>query len=177
MPNEFNIKNGNISQGNSTVNGLTTLNGNLSFSGNTAINTAWTSYTPSWTSSGSYPILVDGTLTGFYKQIGKTVFVRVKLTTGTSTVFGTGAWRFSLPVQAKTSSGIQFFCTMYYKDLELFPPTDLWFTGIVNGDYAGDPNFSSIITTSSPSQVVSATSPVTWGASCSIQFEGSYESI
>lgn len=59
---------------------------------------AWTSYTPTWTGSGSNPAIVNGTLAGYYKQVGKTVFVRILMVAGSSTTFGTGTYSWALPV-------------------------------------------------------------------------------
>jgi hypothetical protein len=61
---------------------------------------AMDSYTPSWTASSSNPSLGNGTLLGAYTQVGKSVWFRVLLTTGSTTTYGSGAWRFSLPVTA-----------------------------------------------------------------------------
>jgi hypothetical protein len=61
---------------------------------------AWTTYNPSWTASVTNPVIGNGTITGRYKQIGKTVFVVVKISMGTSTTYGSGIWRISLPVNA-----------------------------------------------------------------------------
>jgi hypothetical protein len=61
---------------------------------------AYTAYTPVWTSTGTAPALGNGTLTGRFIQMGKTVFGRILLTAGSSTTFGTGLWFFSVPVNA-----------------------------------------------------------------------------
>lgn len=61
---------------------------------------AWTSYTPTWTASTSNPTLGNGTLTGSYVQIGKTVTAQVTLTFGSTTTLGSGVYRWSLPVTA-----------------------------------------------------------------------------
>jgi hypothetical protein len=59
--------------------------------------TAWTSYTPTvggWSGTAL-------TATGFYKQVGKTVFVRINLAYGSGTFSGgTNAVKFSLPIAA-----------------------------------------------------------------------------
>jgi hypothetical protein len=60
--------------------------------------TDWTSYTPTWTSTGTAPSLGNGTLSGRYIQIGKTVFAQIYFQAGSTTTFGTANWRFSLPV-------------------------------------------------------------------------------
>lgn len=59
---------------------------------------AWTAYTPTWTASSTNPSLGNGTLTGAYIQIGKTVHYRIRLRAGSTTTFGSGVYRFSLPV-------------------------------------------------------------------------------
>jgi hypothetical protein len=61
---------------------------------------AWTSFTPTWTALGTSPALGNGTLTGFYTQIGKLVSFRVRFVAGSTTTFGTSQWNFALPVTA-----------------------------------------------------------------------------
>lgn len=64
---------------------------------------AWTTYTPTWTSTGTAPALGNGTLTGRYMKIGRTVIVQINLVAGSTTTFGTGNYSFSLPVTAGTT--------------------------------------------------------------------------
>ena len=64
---------------------------------------AWQTYTPAWTTGGSAPSLGNGTLTGRYAQVGKTVHGAVALTMGSTTTFGTGAYFLSLPVTASAN--------------------------------------------------------------------------
>lgn len=55
-------------------------------------------FTPEWTcTSGTQPSLGNGTLVGYYSQIGHEVHATIVLTAGSTTTFGTGAWAFSLP--------------------------------------------------------------------------------
>jgi len=132
--------------------------------------TAWTTYTPTWTATTTNPTLGNGTLTGHYKQIGKTVFVRVKLSWGSTTTGGSGDWRFSLPVTAASADGIQFPCTMFNGVH--------WYEGTVNGTYANNTTYSAIIAQAgnqAHSDGVNATSPFNWGSADSLQFNGSYE--
>jgi hypothetical protein len=136
--------------------------------------TAWTPYTPAWTTDGvTQPVIGNGSVTGAYKQIGKTVFVRVKLNCGSTTTFGTGAWQFGLPVTASNADGIQFPCSILENSVA-------WFGGTVNGTYSGA-TFKSAIITPQPfthtQAAVTATSPFTWGDTDSLQFNGTYESI
>lgn len=71
----------------------------------TALTVAWTSYTPTWTSTGTQPVLGNGTIVGQYVRLGKFVVYRGRLDMGTTTTFGTGIWNFSLPVAFNTSGG------------------------------------------------------------------------
>jgi hypothetical protein len=59
---------------------------------------AWQTYTPVWsTSNATQPAIVNGTLTGRFKAIGKTVWFSLRFLSGTSTTYGDGLWSFSLP--------------------------------------------------------------------------------
>lgn len=71
----------------------------------TALTAAWTAYTPTWTASAGTPAIGNGTLTGEYRRLGKTVDCHVTLTAGSTTTYGTGGafWMFSIPVG--TASG------------------------------------------------------------------------
>lgn len=57
----------------------------------TAATGAWTSYTPTWTSTVTNPTIGNGTLTGAYRQLGKTVDVRIRLVWGSTTTAGSGS--------------------------------------------------------------------------------------
>ena len=57
---------------------------------------AWTTYAPTWTSSTN-PSIGNGTLSGRYRRIGKTVDIVVTMAAGSTTTFGAGAYSFSLP--------------------------------------------------------------------------------
>jgi hypothetical protein len=65
---------------------------------NDVIPDTWTSYSPSWTATTSNPSIGNGTITGRYAQTASLVWVNIKMTAGSTTTFGTGLWRFSLPV-------------------------------------------------------------------------------
>lgn len=67
--------------------------------------TAWQSWTPTWSSSGSAPALGNGTIAGSYIQIGKTVKAQLKLTVGSTSTIGTGNYFFTLPVTSIALSG------------------------------------------------------------------------
>lgn len=145
------------------------INGNLTVSGELFLTgTAWTSYTPNWTSSGTAPSIGNGILIGKYKQIGKTVFVRVRLQIGSSTTTGTGNWRISLPVAAADSDGVVMPATYLDNGVN-------WHIGLVNCEYDGNTSYVVPLKGTAPSGAVDATSPFTWNAGDSLVFNGSYE--
>jgi hypothetical protein len=65
----------------------------------------WTSYTPTWTSTGTAPSLGNGILQGRYIEIGKSVIVQMFFQIGSTSTLGTGNWRFSLPVSVDVMNG------------------------------------------------------------------------
>ncbi|MGA4942135.1 hypothetical protein [Streptomyces cinereoruber] len=65
---------------------------------------AWTSYTPSWTASGSAPAIGNGVLKGRYKRLGKRVEVVIFQKMGVTTTFGTGTYSWSLPAGLPASA-------------------------------------------------------------------------
>ena len=174
---DFNVGNitatGNLSSSNYSDAGNLTVGGNLTVTGVTTLTgglaaTAWTAYTPTWTTSGTAPSLGNGSLTGAYQQLGKTVFVRVHLTFGSTTTAGTGNWRMTLPVAAKSTNHVVMPAT--YLD-----NTVNWYIGMVNCEYDGNANYVVPLLGSSPSAAVTNTAPFTWGNTDSLTFNGSYE--
>lgn len=61
-------------------------------------------YTPTWTATGSNPAIVNGNIRGRYTQFGKLVFYQLSIGMGSSTTYGTGLYRFSVPVTAAASA-------------------------------------------------------------------------
>lgn len=58
---------------------------------------SWDQYTPTWSSSGTQPAIGNGTIIGYYRRIGTTLHLRGRIIAGSTTTFGTGEWRVSLP--------------------------------------------------------------------------------
>ena len=67
---------------------------------------AWQSFTPVWSASTTAPAIGNGVLTGAYMQVGKTVHYRLYFKAGSTTTFGAGSWRFSLPVPALSAQAM-----------------------------------------------------------------------
>lgn len=57
----------------------------------------WKSYTPTWSASVSNPAIGNGSILGFYRQVGDTIFGSIRLATGSTTTYGSGVYSFSLP--------------------------------------------------------------------------------
>jgi len=68
---------------------------------------AWQSYTVSWTATTTNPSIGNGTLSGRYVQLGKTVICAVSLTMGSTTTYGSGSWNLSLP-KTSANNGIYY---------------------------------------------------------------------
>jgi len=133
--------------------------------------TAWTSYTPTWTSDSGTPSIGNGTLGGRYKQIGKTVFFNLKLTYGSTTTGGSGAWMFGLPVTAYNSN-YQFAASILNDGVA-------WYGAIGNGNYKNSTSYFTLIhqndTVTTIWGGVTATAPFTFGTSDTLTVSGSYE--
>lgn len=79
------------------------LNAYMTYSGSAWVQAfagAFATYTPSWNATSTSPGLGNGAISGRYTSVGKLVTGQIRLVTGSTTTFGAGAWRFSLPVPA-----------------------------------------------------------------------------
>lgn len=65
---------------------------------------AWTSWTMAWTAATTNPTIGNGTITGRYIQLGKLVVATARISQGTTTSFGSGAYSFSLPVASQSTN-------------------------------------------------------------------------
>lgn len=75
--------------------------------GRNIIDTVAYSFTPSFSSGGTAPVLGNGTLTGVVVRHGACITVTINLLIGSTTTLGTGELRFSLPTTpVATGSGI-----------------------------------------------------------------------
>ena len=62
-----------------------------------SIGAAWETYTPTWSGSVTNPAIGNGTLSGTYARINKMLVVSILLITGSTTTYGSGLYRFSMP--------------------------------------------------------------------------------
>ena len=61
------------------------------------IGAAWETYTPAWTSTGVAPAIGNGSISGNWARINKTAFVNIFVVMGSTTTYGNGNYRFSVP--------------------------------------------------------------------------------
>jgi hypothetical protein len=146
---------------------LSTITFNLSGS---QIESAWTSYTPVWTASGTNPVIGNGTIEGYYKLIGKTCFVRGNIAMGSTTTFGSGEWYVSMPFTAKHADAILLTAT-------LLDNGSAWYNATMVGARAGFNDKAPIQyqTTGGTANDVNSIQPFTWTTSDRFIWNGSYE--
>lgn len=60
----------------------------------------WVDYAAVWTGVSSNPAIGNGTIDASYHRVGKTVSFLIKVTMGSSTTYGSGQWRITLPFPA-----------------------------------------------------------------------------
>lgn len=62
-----------------------------------ALGDSWTSFTPAWTAVTTDPAIGNGSSAGMYKRLGKMLFFQMSITMGSTTTYGSGAWRLNIP--------------------------------------------------------------------------------
>jgi len=160
-----------ITLGNSSINNLRIPGLGIDWNSNTSPGTSWTSYTPTWSSDSGAPSIGNGNIGGRYKQIGKTVFFNFKLTYGSTTTGGSGAWMFGLPVTAYDAN-YQFPASILNNGLA-------WYGAVANGNYKNSTSHFSVIHQNDTATTVwggvTATAPFTFGTGDTLTVSGSYE--
>lgn len=122
---------------------------------------AWAPYTPTWTPG----TLNNGTLTGAYMKIGRSVLYRIHLTWGSTTTAPAGAFIFTLPTSA-TNVGHAGGARI----LDASPAAQYYRHVFVNsGNQIG-------LSAEGASTFVQATVPITFATGDQILINGSYES-
>jgi len=151
------------------------LTGSLNVTGSSILNgsdlsTAWTSYTPVWTAAASNPVIGNGTITGQYKVIGKTCFVRGNIAMGSTTTFGSGEWYVSMPFTSSNADAILL-------NANILDNGTAWYNGLIAGARAGF-NFKSAIQYQNAGGTTDSLSPSTpfiWTNGDRFLWNGSYE--
>jgi hypothetical protein len=131
---------------------------------------AWTSYTPTWTGSGSNPSLGNGTLTGRYSKVGRTVTVHINLIPGSTTTYGSGNYNWLLPFAA-ANNGCSYILQAHLLG------TDRWMGQMVISPAATTTSaFFNLSTTNSRIDFMTPTRPETFANGSQLRITGTYES-
>jgi hypothetical protein len=137
-------------------------------------NDAWTSYTPTWTSSGTQPTIGNGDLIGLFKQRGKVVHVRISLVAGSTSTFGTGVYFFALPVTAANTNlgGMSSHAWVFDSSAGAF-----YHAFADNNDGTGKVALRTVVTnaTFATLDTVTQSSPFSWAQGDQINFSFTYQ--
>lgn len=130
----------------------------------------WTGFTPTWTAATSNPTVGDGLIEGRYKMVGKTVHVWMMMTMGSTTTFGTGEYKISLPVAARSIASVVLNLVMYDNGTRHY-------NSLAHNDYTtgGSLNNTSV-TLFWDTGVVTESAPFTWADGDWFIISGTYES-
>lgn len=131
-----------------------------------ALGGAWASYTPSWFASGTAPAIGNGTITGSYRAVGKTVDFRIRIIMGSTTTYGTGVYNFTLPSTPSLSTWDAIAGNCTFTDTSL---SEHYTYGPV---YSGGSNVSAFATGGTR---ISNTTPLTFANTDIISITGRYE--
>jgi hypothetical protein len=136
------------------------------------LNGVFTSYTPTWSSTGSAPSLGNGSIVGKWWRQGQTVRFSILLTAGSTTSFGTGEWTFTLPLAAESSQSLSFNVTGVARDSSA---GNAPFPVISTGSLMASASIFGIWNpVGSSSNTVTNTLPFTWATSDVLEISGSY---
>lgn len=134
---------------------------------------AWDSYTPTWTTSAGAPAIGNGTLTGKWNRVGKTIDVRIELVAGSTTTYGTAgsSWRFTLPVAPLSTKRHRWLGTAYDSGVGDYTVHARYVTAGPYIELVAPPT-----TAGGADRLVTDTVPFTWGAADELLLQLRYES-
>lgn len=128
---------------------------------------AWTSYTPTWSSTGTGPAIGNGSIAGAYIKIGRLVIFKILMVAGSTSTYGTGIYTWTMPDTADTAFSNMWTGGCVIRDAS---PATFYFRHLV---ITGGTTFQAY---SEAGTAVGPTSPMTWTTSDRIQIQGVYES-
>ena len=135
---------------------------------------AWVDYIPTWTGSVSNPAIGNGQLAARYRVFGKTVDVAGIMKTGSTTTYGSGDWRFSLPAAAPTAKTISFFAALtpsWFGVAQVLDALNTYRVGVPFVETGG----TRIQFTGSTGNLYNATDPQTWANGDALAWQITYE--
>ena len=149
--------------------GAVQMRSNLKLVDGTSPDGEWTSFTPTWTGSTTNPAIGNGLIEGRYKLVGKTVHVWMMMTAGSTTTFGSGEYKISLPVTARAIAHVVLNLVMNDEGTRLYNSL------AHNGDTTSLSLDSDNVTLFWDTGVVTNTSPFTWASGDWFIVSGTYE--
>lgn len=127
----------------------------------------WTTYTPSWTTTGTAPAFGTATVNGRYCKIGRQVTVSIWIDFSSSSTFGTGAWTFSLPAAAPANTAQVNWMGAWWAAAS---------GNVTVGTCVVITSLIQLPDGNGTSQNVDATHPFTWGSGNQFAIQLTYES-
>jgi hypothetical protein len=124
-------------------------------------------YTPVWGSFGTAPALGNGTITGRYYRLGALVVVKVMVTMGSTTTFGTSIYTLTLPTGLPSISHDMFHGTSA-RLLDSSVPLSAQSFAFFN-------NTTSMVALTDAGSLVAATVPFTWATGDILSMSAIYE--
>jgi len=129
-----------------------------------------TTYTPTWTSSGTAPTLGNSTLSGRYIKMNKLVWVQILFIRGSTATNGTGIYYWSLPSGITARAGLYGFMSQGVARLYDASPATVY---IGQASFYGGATDKIMAYTSS--NAVGATSPFTFATNDEVVMTFTYE--
>lgn len=128
----------------------------------------WVAYTPTW-SAPTPPSLGNGSIEAAHHRVGNTVKVRMTLSMGSTTTYGAGGWTFTLPFQARNTSGAFWMGQARFLDAS-GPTGALTLAAVVEGN-------SSVFYVQNAADLtsVSASAPIAWAVGDQLYVHFEYE--
>jgi hypothetical protein len=135
---------------------------------------AWTSYTPGFSAVGVPAAIGNGTITGAYKQRGKTIEGRVSFTAGSTTTFGTADLLFGTPSGlTAVATGVSVVAWGYAFDTSAATYYQFFADNVVTTAFS--PRIFNAAGTYTTLDTVTSTIPFTWTTGDKVNFYFSYE--
>jgi len=89
----------------------------------TLVSDSWTTYTPTWSSSGTQPAIGNGILDGGYQRTATGIRFRIRLIPGSTTTFGTGTYFLTAPAATGAAIPPQVVTAILYDT-----STGIWYS-------------------------------------------------
>lgn len=125
-------------------------------------------FTPVWGSDGTAPALGNGTLTGRYTRRGKHIRACIELTMGSTTTYGTGAYKFTMPTALQFNVKRQALGSVRITD-----SGTAWYVGIARTGSGAAPVI--YVTINAAGGDMSGTNPHTFAANDVVEIDIEWE--